>query len=61
MRNLIQGSPVKATSPANAKFLIIVGRKAESRWFPASMTAEQVKAVLVDRQEILPDTRVIRG
>lgn len=62
MRQLIQGSvKVAVKAERNAKFLVIDGRKAEEKWFPASMSPEDVKRVLVERQEIPHDARVIRG
>ena len=61
MRQLIQATTKPADMPRNAKFLIIRGRKVEEVWFPHTMTPEEVKKVLVDRLEILPENRVIRG
>ena len=61
MRQLIQGSVHTTPVTRNAKFLIIVGRKVEAVWFPHTMTPDDVKKTLVDRQEVLPDARVIRG
>jgi len=61
MRTLIQGSVHTTLVVRNAKFLVIVGRKVETVWFPHNLTEGEVKKILVDRQEILEEARVIRG
>jgi len=60
MRQLVQGSVKRTDVVANAKFLVIRGRKAEAVYFPANMTPEEVKKSLVDRQEVTDPDRVIR-
>ena len=61
MRPLVQGSVHVTPVVRNAKFLLIVGRKVESVYFPHTMTPEEVKAALVARLEATPDDRVVRG
>jgi hypothetical protein len=59
MRQIMQGTPKRAETTPNAKYLIIRGRKAEAVYFPANMTPADVKKVLVERQEATDADRVI--
>jgi len=61
MRQLVQGSVHTTPVTRNAKFFVIVGRKVEAVWFPHNLTEGEVKKILVDRQEILEEARMIRG
>jgi hypothetical protein len=61
MRQLIQGSIKVTPVTKDAKYLILRGRKAEAVYFPHTMTPEEVKKVLVERQEAVEADRVIRG